>query len=97
VPAGDPIRHGLDRFVAICMACHKFNGAGEGTQGPDLATPMNPVDYFKPDALRKLLRDPKSLRTWPDQKMPAFDTASLPDTDIDAIVAWLAYKARHRP
>jgi hypothetical protein len=28
--------------------------------------------------------------------MPAFDEKSLPDSDIDAIVAWLAYKAGKR-
>ena len=91
------LRHDLlDRFVAVCMACHRFAGAGEGTQGPDLAQPMNPLDYFQPAALRKLLRDPKSVRDWPEQKMPAFSEESLSDTDIDAIVAWLAYKAGKR-
>ena len=96
VPATDPIRRGLDRFVAVCMACHRFHGEGEGTQGPDLGSPMNPVDYFQPQALRKLLRDPASVRHWPDQKMPAFSADALPDEDIDAIVAWLSYKARQR-
>jgi mono/diheme cytochrome c family protein len=94
VPATDPIRRGLDRFVAVCMACHRFNGEGEGGQGPDLARPMNPVDYFQPTALKKLLRDPRSVRTWPEAKMPAFDAENLSDADIDAIVAWLSYKAR---
>jgi mono/diheme cytochrome c family protein len=93
VPAADPVRRGVDRFVAVCMACHRFAGEGEGTQGPDLAWPMNPVNYFQPAALRKFLRDPRSVRTWPEQKMPAFSEKSLPDADIDAIVAWLAYKA----
>jgi mono/diheme cytochrome c family protein len=97
VPASDPVRRGLDRFVAVCMACHRFNGDGEAGLGPDLGNPMNPVDYFQPAALRKYLRDPSSLRAWPDQKMPAFDEASLDDADIDAIVAWLTYKARRRP
>lgn len=96
VPATDRIHRGLDRFVAVCMACHRFAGAGEGTQGPDLAQPMNPLDYFQPAALRKLLRDPKSVRNWPEQKMPAFSEESLSDSDIDAIVAWLAYKAGKR-
>ncbi len=94
IPETDPIRRGLDRFVAVCMACHRFNGEGEGEQGPDLGRPMNPVDYFQPAALKKLLRDPRSVRTWPEAKMPAFDAENLSDADIDAIVAWLAYKAR---
>jgi mono/diheme cytochrome c family protein len=96
VPAADPVRRGLDRFVAVCMACHRFDGAGEGAQGPDLARPMNPVDYFQAAALRKFLRDPSSVRDWPGQKMQGFSEESLPDADIDAIVAWLAYKAGKR-
>ena len=64
--------------------------------GPDLARPMNPVDYSQPTALRKFLRDLRSVRAWPDQKMPAFSEERLPDSDIDAIVAWLAYKAGKR-
>ena len=94
--AVDPVRRGLDRFVAVCMACHRFNGEGEGEQGPDLAKPMNPVEYFQPATLKKLLRNPSSLRAWPEQKMPAFDEASLSDVDIDAIVAWLVYKNQRR-
>lgn len=96
VPAADPVRRGLDRFVAVCMACHRFNGEGEGTQGPDLGRPMNPVEYFQPAALKKYIRDPAALRAWPEQKMPGFAADSLPDSDIDAIVAWLAYKAGRR-
>lgn len=95
VPAADPVRRGLDRYVAVCIACHRFNGEGEGEQGPDLARPMNPVDYLQPQALRKLLRNPESVRTWPNRQMPGFDAETLSDGDIDAIVAWLAYKARH--
>lgn len=94
LPATDPARRGLDRYVALCIACHRFKGAGEGEQGPDLGRPMNPVDYFQPDALRRLLRDPASVRDWPDRKMPAFGKDTLSDQDLDAIIAWLAYKAR---
>jgi mono/diheme cytochrome c family protein len=96
VPAADPIRQGLDRFVAACMACHRFNGAGEGAMGPDLGKPLNPAEWFQPDALKKFIRNPKSLRDWPEAKMAASDPESLPDGDIDAIVAWLTYKARRK-
>jgi mono/diheme cytochrome c family protein len=96
VPAGDPIRTGLDRFVTLCMACHRFNGEGEGEQGPDLGRPMNVTEYFQIPALKKLIRDPASVRRWPEQKMPGFDRAALSDSDLDAIVDWLAYKAKQR-
>ena len=94
VPPSSPVRRGLDRFVEVCLACHRFRGAGEGTQGPDLGQPMNPADYFQPGILKKLLRDPESVRSWPERKMPAFTPEMLADSDIEAIDAWLAYKAR---
>ena len=94
VPADSPIRAGLDAFVSVCMACHRFKGAGEGDQGPDLGQPMNPVDVFQPAALRQLIRDPAAVRHWPGQKMPGFGPDPLSDRDLDAIIAWLTYKAR---
>ena len=96
VAMGDRIRTGLDRFVAVCMACHRFNGEGEGEQGPDLGRPMNVTDYFQIPALKKLIRNPASVRQWPEQKMLGFDQAALSDSDLDAIVDWLAYKAKQR-
>ncbi|MBY0317390.1 MAG: cytochrome c [Reyranella sp.] len=96
VPAGDRIRTGLDRFIALCMSCHRFNGEGEGNQGPDLGRPMNVTDYFQIPALKKLIRNPQSVRQWPDQKMQPVDPSALSDSDLDAIVDWLAYKAKQR-
>jgi mono/diheme cytochrome c family protein len=96
VPAGDPIRTGLQRYVELCIACHRFKGDGEGDKGPDLGQPMNPVEYYQIPALKKLIRNPASVRQWPDQKMLGFDAATLSDADLDAIIAWLAYKARQR-
>jgi len=34
VPAADPVRRGLDRFVAVCMACHRFDGEARELRGP---------------------------------------------------------------
>jgi len=96
VPATDPIRTGLDRYVELCISCHKFLGAGEGEQGPDLGQPMNAVDYFQLPALKKLIRDPASVRQWPERKMPKFDEAALSEHDLDAMIAWLSYKAREK-
>jgi mono/diheme cytochrome c family protein len=94
LPATHPARRGLDRYVTLCISCHRFNGAGEGEQGPDLGRPMNPVDYFQVPALRKFLRSSKSVRDWPDRKMPSFAEEMLSDHDIDAIIAWLRHKGR---
>jgi mono/diheme cytochrome c family protein len=96
VPAGDRIRAGLDRFVSMCLACHRFNGEGEGGQGPDLGRPMNVTEYFQIPALKKLIRNSASVRQWPEHKVHAFDQSALSDGDLDAMVDWLAYKARQR-
>ena len=95
VPAGDPVRIGLDRFVALCMACHRFNGAGRGRTG----TRSRPADESRrlpadPRRSGRLIRNPASVRKWPDQKMPGFEKITLSDSDLDAIIAWLTYKAR---
>ena len=93
LPAGAPERRGQIVFTEQCMSCHRMKGAGTGDIGPDLGKPMGPTQYFKPEALRQLIRDPKSLRTWPAQQMPGFDRSVLPDADLDALVAYLAYMA----
>src|SRR5690606_32080214 len=83
--ADHPARRGQAVFVMQCMVCHTLNGAGGARVGPDLNRPMNPVDYFQPAALRRLLRDPKSVRDWPGQAMPAFAPAQLSDAQIDEL------------
>jgi cytochrome c1 len=71
-----------------------MKGAGAADVGPDLGQPMGPTQYFTPEGLRRLIRDPKSVRTWPQQAMPGFDTAKLSDADLEALIAYLAYMAR---
>jgi mono/diheme cytochrome c family protein len=80
-------------FVTFCLACHRLDGGGAATMGPDLGRPMSPTQYFTEPGLRALIRDPKSVRTWPEQHMPGFDEATLPEADLEAIVAYLTAKA----
>lgn len=94
LPADDPARRGQQVFTIQCMPCHRMKGAGVGELGPDLGQPMNPTQYMTPDALRALIRNPKSVRTWPQQIMPAFDEKKLSTADLDAVVAYLAQMAR---
>ena len=79
-----------------CFACHKMNGGGEATVGPDLNLPMNPTEYFQPSVLPRYLRDPSSVRHWADQKMPAVAADVLSDRDLEAIIAYLAHLAGRR-
>jgi hypothetical protein len=49
--------------------------------------------YFTEAGLRALIRNPAGVRTWPGQQMPGFDVATLGDSDIDAVIAYLRYPA----
>ncbi|AOJ34740.1 c-type cytochrome [Burkholderia metallica] len=96
LPANDPARAGQRLFVTQCLACHRLDGAGSSHAGPDLNTPMNPVDYFQPAALRRYIRNPASVRDWPGRSMPAFPPDQLSERELDQIVAYLAYMARRK-
>ncbi len=93
LPADSPARAGQALFITQCMACHTLNGAGSATMGPDLNRPMNPVDYLTPAGLIRLIRDPRAVRSWPNQQMPGFDAAMLSDGDLGRIVDYLAHMA----
>ncbi|MEI9901433.1 MAG: cytochrome c [Hyphomicrobium sp.] len=95
LPADAPARLGQGVFTTQCMPCHRMKGAGVGELGPDLGQPMNPTRYMSPAGLRALIRNPKSVRTWPQQIMPAFDEKRLSDADLDAVIAYLAQMAQH--
>jgi mono/diheme cytochrome c family protein len=92
-----PARAGQAVFEAICLACHRMNGGGSAEMGPDLNQPMNPTEYFQQPALRRYLRDPASVRTWPEQKMPGFGPERLSESELDAVIAYLAHMADRRP
>jgi len=94
LPADDPARAAQRLFVPQCPASPRIAGGGGSHAGPDLNTPMNPVDYFQPAALRRYIRNPASVRDWPGRSMPAFPPDQLSDRELDQIVAYLAYMAR---
>lgn len=96
LPPAAPARLGQELFVKHCFACHGMNGGGEATVGPDLNVPMNPVEYFQPQALRRYLRNPASVRTWPDQRMPAIGRDQLNDMELERIVAYLQHMVSRR-
>jgi mono/diheme cytochrome c family protein len=94
LPADAPERRGAKSFIKNCLSCHRLNGAGEGDMGPDLDKPMNATEYMTPIGLRRLIRDPASVRTWPTQVMQGFDKTVLPDNELDDLIAYLKYIAR---
>ena len=93
LPATDPVRAGQALFVVQCLPCHKLNGAGASDVGPDLNLPQNPTEYFTPQGLHDLIRNPQAVRTWPAQAMPAFPTDHLGDREIGLVIAYLKHMA----
>lgn len=91
--ANDPINQGFALFQKNCLACHRLNGAGDAQVGPDLNIPYNPTEYFGGDFLKRYIRDPQSLRHWPQAKMPAFAASVLPDGELDLLVGYLKHMA----
>jgi mono/diheme cytochrome c family protein len=94
LPADAKERSGQSVFIKNCIPCHRLNGAGESHIGPDLGQPMNVTAYMTAAGFHALIRDPKAVRTWPGQKMPGFGPEKIPDADIDALIAFLAYTAK---
>ncbi|MEO8489054.1 cytochrome c [Pseudomonas sp.] len=91
--ANDPVNQGFALFQKNCLACHRLNGAGDAQVGPDLNVPYNPTEYFSGDFLKRYIRDPQSLRHWPQAKMPAFAVSVLPDNELDLLVGYLKHMA----
>jgi mono/diheme cytochrome c family protein len=92
-PENAPARQGQVVFIANCLPCHRLGGAGEGTVGPDLLRPMPATAYFTEAGLRALIRNSAAVRHWPAQQMPAFNDTALPDSAIEAVIAYLRYLA----
>ncbi|WP_411392097.1 c-type cytochrome [Pseudomonas sp. MPB23] len=91
--ANDPINQGFALFQKNCLACHRLNGAGDAQVGPDLNIPYSPTEYFGSDFLKRYIRDPQSLRHWPQAKMPAFAASVLPDSELALLVEYLKHMA----
>lgn len=97
LPAESPVRRGFALFQQNCLVCHRLNGAGDAQFGPDLNVPHNPTEYFQPQYLRQYIRDPQSLRHWPQARMPGFAEEVLSDEQLDALLGYLSHMAGLRP
>jgi mono/diheme cytochrome c family protein len=93
LPGLHPARDGQVVFVNNCFTCHTMNQAGPASVGPDLNLPMNPTEYFTDTGLRALIRDPRSVRVWREQRMPSFAEQDLSDEEIGLVLAYLRHMA----
>jgi mono/diheme cytochrome c family protein len=89
LPTDAAARRGQAVFIINCLPCHRLAGNGEGSMGPDLLKPMPATIYLTDAGLRALIRNPAAVRHWPGQQMPGFDPVAIPDSDVDALIAYL--------
>lgn len=90
---GSAVQRGLVVFQHTCFACHTLNGQGDAKLGPDLNIPHSPTEYLREDLFRAYIRNPQSLRQWPQARMPGFDSKALSDADLDDLLAYLKHMA----
>jgi mono/diheme cytochrome c family protein len=98
-PADDTprsVQSGFKSFQKNCFACHKMNGNGAGSIGPDLNLPTNPTEYFEAKTLASLIRDPASVRIWPGMVMRGFSEAAIPDAELADLIAYLRYMSTRK-
>ena len=94
--ASAEVQAGFAQFQKNCLACHRLNGAGDSQFGPDLNLPHNPTEYLAGDFLRQYIRDPQSLRHWPQGRMPAFSREVLSDQALEQLLAYLRHMATRK-
>lgn len=87
------VQAGFDQFQKNCLACHRLNGAGDAQFGPDLNIPHNPTEYLAGDFLPRYIRDPQSLRRWPQGKMPGFSKEAITDEELGQLIGYLKHMA----
>ncbi len=93
---GTEVQAGFAQFQKHCLACHRLNGAGDSAFGPDLNIPHNPIEYFNADYLQRYIRDPQSLRRWPQARMPGFSPQALTDAELQQLLAYLRHMATRK-
>lgn len=99
LPAADAsteVQAGFALYQKNCMACHRLNGAGDAEFGPDLNLPHNPTEYFTGDFLRQYIRDPQSLRRWPQGRMPGFSETVLPPAELEQLIGYLKHMSTRK-
>jgi hypothetical protein len=57
---------------------------------------MNATQYLTDVGLRAIIRNPRSVRSWPNQTMEGFGQKTLPDSEVDNLLVYLRVMA-HMP
>lgn len=94
--ASHPVRRGLNVFIKNCFTCHTLNFQGESVIGPDLNRPMSVTEYINLNVLKKLIRNPQDVRSWPWTKMKGFSKSDISDQELDDLFTYLKYMAEQK-
>ncbi|MFT4032451.1 MAG: c-type cytochrome [Siphonobacter sp.] len=86
----DSVVKGYGLFKTYCLTCHALNGVG-GRLGPELNSPKSVTEYWKLEDIKAFVANPSAYRN--NVKMPQL---GLKTKEIDEIVGYLSYMARHR-
>lgn len=84
---------GMQVYVKNCAVCHTLNRGGDAAIGPDLNQPYSPTAYFQEKFLRKLIRQPSSVRAWRTSLMPGFDEKAISESQLDDLLVYLRHMA----
>ena len=84
---------GMQVYLKNCAVCHQLNGGGDAEIGPDLNQPYSPTAYFQEKFLRKLIRQPSSVRVWKTSLMPGFDEKTISPAQLDDLLMYLKHMA----
>lgn len=93
LPADGSVMRGFATFQRVCFSCHSLNRVGDANLGPDLNVPYSAVEYLGDARLAELIRDPQSLRWWPNARMPAIGGKTLTDVQLKDLLAYLHHMA----
>jgi mono/diheme cytochrome c family protein len=83
---------GFGLFQRNCATCHALSGIG-GKMGPELNSPKSIIDYWRSaDDIKAFVKAPTTYRQ--GSKMPAI--TYLTDAELDEIIRYLGYLAKHK-
>ncbi len=85
---------GYTAFGVHCNRCHAMNGEG-GAIGPELNSPINPIEYRELDWLRRWIDDP--AKVVPTSRMPSLNPALRNRGEtIESLLAYLAAMSKRK-
>ncbi len=91
-----PVSKGQKVFFKNCFPCHSLNKLGGKKMGPDLIWPHSPLQYWQKKYLKIFIRNSRTLRYWPESKMPSFTKEEISDKELENLFKYLQFLKTQR-